>query len=314
MAGNAVAPPYSLWGTIRHHARAWYWATRPFSLTASVVPIAVATALAFQDGKASLPLFLLMLVASLLVQVGTNLVDEYADHARPEGKRKLIAPYKVIALGMLSSGDVRTGAVACFSISTANGAYLVLRTGWPLLAFCLASLLVAFLYAGGPLPLGSLGLGWPLVFLFMGVGMVVASYYVHTHTLATEVWWLSLPVAFLVTAILIANDLRDLEEDSAVGKKTPVTLWGRSFGRWAWTLMLLGAYATVATLVATGQVGALLLLVFLTLPQALGAGLILWREEGRPALSAGMRGTATLHWRFGLLMAVGIALERFLPI
>ena len=149
---------------------AWYWAIRPFSLSASVVPIVIGSVLASRYDAFSSVLFVLMLLASMLVQSATNLVDEYADHAQGQTPGKVLAPYKVIERGVLSAQAVRRGAMVCFGIATLIGVYLVLRTGWPLVLVCLASVAVAYGYSAGPWPLGELGLGEPLVFVFYGTG------------------------------------------------------------------------------------------------------------------------------------------------
>ena len=209
----------------------WYRAARPFTLSASIIPVLVGSSLAYREGRFSLLLFVLALAASLLVQAGANMVDEFSDHARPEGSGKLLAPYKVIALGLLSSKAVKWGAAVCFGVATIVGIYFISVAGWPILAMCLASAAVAYFYSAGPKPLGSIGLGHPLVFFFMGPVMVVGAYYVQTQTFTLEALWLSLPIGCTVTAILIANDLRDMEEDSSVAKITPVTRFGRLFGK-----------------------------------------------------------------------------------
>src|SRR5690349_8188308 len=103
---------------------AWFWAVRPFSLPASVVPVMVGTALAARDGAFAGVHFLLTLVGGMLVQIGTNLVDEYTDHRRRGSQGKLLAPYKVIALGALSAGAVRAGALLSFGLATLIGLYL----------------------------------------------------------------------------------------------------------------------------------------------------------------------------------------------
>ena len=203
----------SAWATTRTYLHIWFRASRPYTLSASIVPVLVGSALAFQERQAGLLLFALVLTGSTLVQVGTNLVDEYADHVRPEATKKFLAPHKVIALGLLSAQSVKLGALVSLGIATAIGLYLVVVTGWPILAICLASIGVAYFYAGGPKPLGTLALGGPLVFLFMGPIMVMGTYYVHTTDITLAVLLLSIPVGCMVTAILVANDLRDLEED-----------------------------------------------------------------------------------------------------
>ncbi|MBI4311203.1 MAG: 1,4-dihydroxy-2-naphthoate octaprenyltransferase [Chloroflexi bacterium] len=301
------------WGRVWRKASPWYRASRPFTLSASAVPVLVGSALAFREGKASFGLFLLVLVASMLVQVTANLVDEYADAARPEGKAKLPAPYKVIALGLLSTTAVKRGALAFFAAATIIGLYLVAVAGWPVLAICLASALVAYLYSAGPRPLGAMALGQPLVFLIMGPAMVMGTYYVHARAFTPETLWLSLPVGCTVTAILAANDLRDEEEDRAAGKRTLVTLLGRRFGRWEWTALAAAAFLLVLALARVAGLGALALLPLLALPPAGVALRAVWRGRGRAELASSLRASAQLHWWLGLLLAAGVALGRLVP-
>ncbi|MBI4299630.1 MAG: 1,4-dihydroxy-2-naphthoate octaprenyltransferase [Chloroflexi bacterium] len=296
---------------LRQNVVAWYWASRPFTLSASIVPVLVGSALAFKEGRASPGLFVLALVASVLVQVGTNLVDEYADHARPEGREKLLAPYKVIARGLLSGAAVKRGAIASFGAAAVVGLYLVSVTGWPILVTCLASVAVAYLYAGGPRPLGTLGLGQPLVFMFMGPVMVMGTYYVHARALTLDVLLLSVPVACTVTAILATNDLRDMEEDRTAGKTSPVTLFGRQFGRWVCTFLVGIAFLWLLALAGAGRQGLLALLPLLALAQAVKMLRMAWRGQDRPALAVALKQAARLHGWFGLLLAAGVALSRF---
>ena len=308
---DATPRPTLAWSRMGTYARRWYLASRPFTLTASVAPVLVGSALAFSEEAASPLMFVLVLTASLLVQVGANLVDEYSDHARPEGAQKVMAPYKVIALGLLSASAVKRGAIASFAVATAIGLYIVLVTGWPVLAISLASLAVAYLYAGGPRPLGTYAIGEPLVFVFMGLIMVMGTYYVHTQTVTVAALLLSIGVGCMVTAILVANNLRDLEEDAAAGKRTLVTLWGLGFGRWMWAGLVVTGIAIPVGLALTGSMGLLLFLPFLALPNAVQAQRTLWRGRDRASLLVGLRQSARLHWRYGVLLAVGVGLARF---
>jgi len=294
-----------------HKLRVWYRASRPFTLSASIVPVLVGSALAFREGQFSLGLFALVLLASLLVQITANLVDEYSDHARPEGNEKLLAPYKVIALGLLSSRAVKWGAAVCFGTATVIALFLISVAGWPVLAICLAAAAVAYFYSAGPRPLGTIGLGHPLVFLFMGSVMVLGTYYVQTRTFTVGALWFSLPVACTVTAILVANDLRDLEEDNAAGKITPVTLFGRRFGRWEWTLLVVAAFLAVIALAVAGGQLPMALLSLLALPQAVSALRAVWHGQERSELALALRASARLHGLLGLLLAIGVALGRF---
>lgn len=294
--------------------RAWYWASRPFSLTAAVAPILVGSALAFREKQANLEIFILVLVASILVQVASNLVDEYYDHTTTNSENKVLAPYKVIASGALSSKEVKSGAIFCFGIAGLIGLYLVLITGWPLLIVCFLSAAAAYCYAAGPRPLGNIGLGHPLVFIFMGLVMVLGSCYVQSHVLTVNAFWLSIPIACSVTSILVANDLRDLEEDKATGKTTFITLWGRGFGRWEWTLLITAEFAIVLALATIKEFGFVVLLPFLALPLAVKALRMVWQGRERKDFVMALYLSSQLHGCLGLLLAVGVGVGYFRPL
>ena len=297
----------------RQKVQTWYRASRPFTLSAALAPVLVGSSLAFRDGRANLGIFILVLMASALVQITANLVDEYSDHARPEGKNKLLAPHKVIALGVLSSQAVKRGAIFCAGIASIIGIFLVVITGWPLLIVCLFSLTTAYFYSAGPRPLGSIGLGHPMVFLFMGPVMVIGSYYVQTHAVTAEALWLSISVGCTVTAILLANDLRDLEEDRAVGKITPVTQFGRLFGKWEWISLTVAAFLIVIA-VAVAENSPLILLALLALPQAVKTSRVVGRARERADFALALKATSLLHGQLGLLLSIGLGLSRFVSL
>lgn len=290
----------------------WFWAVRPFSLPASVVPVLVGTALAAHEGIFDVVRFLLTLVGSVLVQIGTNLVDEYTDHVKGGSAGKLLAPYKVIALGLLSPQAVRTGALLSFGVATIIGLYLVAVSGWPLLLACAASLAVAYGYSGGPFPLGHVGLGEPLVFVFMGLLMVMATYYVQTLALTPAALVASLPVACLVTAILVVNDLRDIDEDQQAGKTSPVSHFGRDFGVGLFLFLVAGAYLGIVLWVSARPALAPLLLVVLALPKAISTSRLITAGKDRGTLNQALRGAAQLHLQFGVLMALGLLASRLI--
>jgi 1,4-dihydroxy-2-naphthoate octaprenyltransferase len=290
--------------------KSWLRAIRPFTLPASIVPVLVGTALAFRDGAFNGWRFALTLLGSMLVQVGTNLVDEYTDHEKAGSQGKLLAPYKVIALGLLSPQAVRAGALLSFGIATVIGLYLVLVTHWVLLLFCAASFLVAYGYSAGPMPLGNVGLGQPLVFIFMGLLMVMATYYVQTVTVTRQALLAAWPVACLVTAILVVNDLRDIEEDRQTGKITPVSRLGGVLGVGTFMLLVGGAYLSVLLWVLAQPTLYPVLLVLLALPQAYAAIRLIKSGETRTILNQALRGSAQLHLHFGVLLALGLVISR----
>jgi 1,4-dihydroxy-2-naphthoate octaprenyltransferase len=291
---------------------AWFWATRPFTLPASVVPVLVGTALAFHDGHFDGVRFVLTLLGSVLVQIGTNLVDEYTDHVKGGSQGKLLAPYKVIALGLLSPQAVRAGAIMSFGVATVIGLYLVMATSWSLLLFCAASLAVAYGYSGGPMPLGNVGLGQPLVFVFMGLLMVMATYYVQTASLTSQALLAALPVAGLVTGILVVNDLRDIDEDRQTGKVTPVSHFGRGFGLGTFLLLVSGAYLSVLLWAVSRPTLLPLLLVLLALPKAMTTTRLIRSGATRATLNQALRGAAQLHLQFGVLLALGLMISRLI--
>jgi 1,4-dihydroxy-2-naphthoate octaprenyltransferase len=287
----------------------WYRAIRPFSLSAALVPVMVGSTLATQYGDFHWRLFCLVLLGSLLVQCGTNLTDEYADHHSGKGaEHKVQAPYKVIAQGLLTPVTVRRGAMACFGLAALIGVYLVSRTSWPLALVCLASVGVAYGYSAGPLPLGHIGLGEPLVFVFMGPVMVLGSFYVQAQRLSWAALWLSVPVGCLVTAILVANNLRDADEDRHCGKHTLVALWGQRPVTWLFCLLVLVAFGMLPVLALSGVVPWVALLPFvLVLPQSWTLIRLIWHGTERAVLHQALRGTAQLHLRFGLLLTLAVS-------
>jgi 1,4-dihydroxy-2-naphthoate octaprenyltransferase len=290
----------------------WFWAIRPFTLPASVVPVLVGTALAVHDGRFDGILFGLTLVGSVLVQIGTNLVDEYTDHVKGGGHGKLLAPYKVIALGLLSPQAVRAGAVASFGVATGIGLYVVAVTNWSLLLVCAASLAAAYGYSAGPWPLGNVGLGEPLVFVFMGLLMVTATYYVQTATLSGQAVLASLPVACLVTAILVVNDLRDIEEDRQAGKVTAVSRYGTGFGLGLFVALVAGAYLSVVGWAVVRPRLLPILLVGFALPKGLATIYLIRADVTRATRNQALRGAAQLHLQFGVLLALGLLLGRLI--
>jgi 1,4-dihydroxy-2-naphthoate polyprenyltransferase len=294
---------------MRQLLASWLWAVRPFTLPASVVPVLVGTALAIHDGFFDGLRFMLTFLGSLLVQIGTNLVDEYADHVKGGSQGKLLAPYKVIALGLLSPQAVRVGAIFSFGVATIIGLYLVMVTSWSLLLFCAASLIVAYSYSAGPMPLGNVGLGQPLVFVFMGLLMVMATYYVQTVTLSREALLAAVPVGCLVTAILVVNDIRDIDEDRQAGKVTPVSYLGQGFGVWMFLALVVVAYLVVLLWVVVSPSFLPLLLVLLTLPKAVATTRLIKFGDTRAMLNQALRGSAQLHLQFGILLALGLVMS-----
>ena len=284
----------------------WFWATRPFSLSASVSPVLVGSALGAIDATVDWLLFAVALTASMAIQIGTNLTDEYSDHRKHGGTGKLLAPHKVIQRGLLSERAVLAGILIVFGYGIAGGLFIVSQTGWPILAIGLASVAAAYLYAGGPYPLGNYGIGEPVVFVFMGPVMVMGAYYVQAEAFTWTGLVVSLPIAFIVTAILHCNNLRDISEDQAVGKRSIAAALGVTGSRWGYALLLAAAYGTIAASAATPTVSAWVALGLLPAPWALFAVRSLFRADDRLAMNRIMIRSAKLHGWTGVTLAAGL--------
>ncbi len=284
----------------------WFWATRPFSLSASIAPVLVGTALAATVGALDWLLFALALTGSVAIQIGTNLTDEYSDHRKSGSEGKFLAPHKVIQRGLLSERAVALGMGAAFGYGVVAGLVIVAHVGWPILAVGLASVAVAYLYAGGPRPLGTLGLGEPVVFVFMGPLMVMSAYYVQQEALTPASFSVSLPVAFIVTAILVVNNIRDVEEDREAGKRSLATAAGTRVATWTYAALLAGAYVSIAGAALGGAVSLWALLGLAPLPWAVGAARALFAAGERPAMNRLLVRSGKLHGLTGLALAAGL--------
>ncbi len=284
----------------------WFWAARPFSLSASAAPVLAGSALAATAGAIDWALFALALTGSTAIQIGTNLTDEYADHKKSGGAGKFLAPHKVIQRGLLSERAVALGMAASFGYGIAAGLAITAQVGWPILAVGLASVAVAYLYAGGPKPLGALGLGEPVVFVFMGPLMVMSAYYVQQETVTASSFYVSLPVAFIVTAILHVNNLRDIAEDQAAGKRSIAASIGVTASRWLYAALLACAYLAIAGVVVAGLASPWALSGLAPLPWAIGAARALFAAEERAVMNRILVRSAKLHGWTGLMLAAGL--------
>jgi 1,4-dihydroxy-2-naphthoate polyprenyltransferase len=286
--------------------RVWFKAVRFFSFTASTIPILVGSSLAFVDHAFTWWLFLVMLVASIACHAGANLANDYFDYRKGIDTDESLGPSKVIQLGLLSSDQVKRGTIKAFALAAALGAVIVWNSGWPVFVLAIFSLAIAIFYTAGPKPLGYVALGELAVFLAMGPAMVGGSYYVLAEQLTWEAAVLSLPIGFLVAAILHANNIRDMSLDRAAGKITLANLLGRRFATVEYAILIIAAYLTIAALIVTAPRFWPVAIVVVTLPVA--NRLIRTVASGPDMLAHNrvLRKTAGLHLRFGALVTLGL--------
>jgi 1,4-dihydroxy-2-naphthoate octaprenyltransferase len=283
-------------------------AIRPKTLTAALVPVSVGTGLAFGAGVGRWLPAIAALVGALLIQIGTNLTNDYYDFKKGADTAERLGPVRVTQSGLISPRTVLAGALGCFGLAILTGIYLVWVGGWPIVAIGLTSVLCGYAYTGGPFPLAYHGLGDVFVFVFFGLVAVTGTYYVQSLTVSPAAWWASIPVGALGTALLVVNNLRDAHTDVKANKRTLVVRLGTGAGKAEYLVLLAASFATPFILYGLGLASAWVFLALLSLPLAVGPLRLVLRAQGA-ALNAALGGTARLQLVFGLLFAVGLFLS-----
>jgi 1,4-dihydroxy-2-naphthoate octaprenyltransferase len=286
---------------------AWWLAIRPATLTASAAPVLVGSGAAWADGTFALWPALAALVGASLLQVGANFANDVFDFERGADNADRLGPQRATQQGWITAGQMKRAMWLAFAGATAVGLYLTYVAGWPVLALGLLSIAAAYLYTGGPKPYGYLGLGDLAVFVFFGFGAVAGTYYVQAHSVSPLAWLAAIPIGALATAILVVNNLRDIETDARAGKYTLAVRLGDGPTRSYYLLLLAIAYLVPAFLWWRGLADAWVMLAWLSLPLALQLASRMRRERGL-ALNGCLVQTARLEVVFGVLLAIGLAL------
>jgi 1,4-dihydroxy-2-naphthoate octaprenyltransferase len=292
--------------------RVWLEASRPFSFTASVTPVVIGSALAALAGPFHWGRFLLALCGSLFLQIGTNMINDYYDYVNGVDTPETLGPSQVIQRGLLSAAEMYWGGIATFAIGSVFGLILVALCGWPILAPGLVSVLAGYFYTANPLSLAYIALGEVTVFIFMGPVIVMGAFFVQREMFTLTSFLVSLPVGCLVAAILHANNIRDLRHDQERGKHTLATVIGRSSANWELAGFVYGAFVITVVLVLFGYAPWPVLLTFVTLRHAIPAVRIPLESETTEKLNDALMHTVKLHLEYGILLAVGLLLSRFL--
>lgn len=290
----------------------WLLASRPATLTAAVAPVLIGGALARRDHVQNGVAFTAALAGALCLQLGSNYANDVFDFEKGADTAARKGPLRVTQAGLVTPAQVKRAMVLAFALATACGAVLVARSGWPIVWLGLASIASAVLYTGGPRPLGYMGLGDVFVFAFFGVAAVTGTYFVQAGRVAGDAWLWSLLPGATSTAILVVNNLRDVDTDMVAGKRTLAVRWGARAGRTEYALLWL--LALLVPLAATWQArssqtaGALwLLLPLLITPVAVRWTRRLAASQDGPAFNKLLGDTAKLHLVAGILAALGIA-------
>ena len=290
-------------------AHIWFMAARPRTLPAAVAPVLVGTSLALGAGHFRPLAFLAALLGAIFIQVGTNLSNDYSDARRGADTEDRLGPVRVTAGGLVPPGRVLFATYVTFGLAVLCGVYLVAVAGWELIAVGAASILAGVLYTGGPRPYGYEGLGELFVFLFFGIVAVSGSYFVQVQALPWEAFACAVPVGLLASAILVVNNVRDLETDRRAGKRTLAVRLGRERTRALYTAMVAGAFVLVPLPWVLGSMTAWLFLPWLAIPLALPLVKVVRTRVDGPSLNGALAKTGALQLVFCLLFSAGILLS-----
>lgn len=292
-----VAPPNSY--------SVWLKGARPQTLPAAVVPVLVGVALAARSGRVNRPLAAATMAAAVLIQVGTNLANDYYDFVAGADNEARLGPRRLTQSGAAAPSSVKRAALGVLGLAALVGLYLVYAGGWPILLVGVLSLLSALAYTAGPWPLAYHGLGDAFVFVFFGLVAVNGTVYLQRREVNLLGLCVSVAVGCLVTAILVVNNLRDIASDRKAGKRTLAVRLGERATRVEYLCLVGGAFLSLPLIARLAGVGTLLALG--ALPLALSEAQAL-RSRRAGELNRSLAGTARLHLLYGLLLAIGLVL------
>lgn len=291
---------------------AWIQATRPRVFTASLVPMGVAAVIAVQDNVFDLFKFVLALIGVMLLQTTANLVNEYMDFRRGSDELKQAGQSMTIKQNLLTPQEVLFGAIFSTVAGSLIGLYLLFQSGPWLWGIGIGAVLIAVTYTAGPFPLAYYGLGELAAGVFMGPMIVLGAYYVMNPNIAPshglELCLIAFPIMFTTAAILHANNIRDLDADSAANKRTLAVIFGRKIARLEYIALLAACYLSQVILVIIAWMPPTTLISLLTIPIALRLIKIFNTETDVKILHPAQGNTAKLHGQIGLLMVIGWAI------
>jgi 1,4-dihydroxy-2-naphthoate octaprenyltransferase len=290
--------------------RIWLMAARPRTLPAAIAPVLVGTAAAV-EWAGRLPrfgAFVAALIGSIFIQIGTNLSNDYSDAKRGADTADRLGPVRVTSAGLVTPQRVLVATWIAFGIAVACGIYLTVVAGVAILIVGILSIAAGVLYTGGPRPYGYAGFGEVFVFLFFGLVAVNGSYYVQLEQLDALPLGLSIAVGFLATAILVVNNVRDVETDRRAGKNTLAVRMGRHDAVVLYRLLVLGAFVVLPIALVAGGGSLWPLIGLLALPLAVPPLRTMANRSDGPSLNAALAQTGALLGALSLLVSLGLLL------
>jgi 1,4-dihydroxy-2-naphthoate octaprenyltransferase len=287
--------------------RIWLMAARLRTLPAAIAPVLVGTALAYELYEVFRPgAFVAALLGSIFIQVGTNLSNDYSDARRGADAEDRLGPVRVTAGGLVPPKQVLMATYVTFGLAVLCGFYLIAVAGIELLFVGVASIAAGVLYTGGPKPYGYEGLGELFVFLFFGLVAVAGSTFAQAEKWPWEAFVLAVPVGLLAAAILVVNNVRDMDSDKRAGKRTLAVRLGRERGRQMYAVMVFASFLVAPLPWLLGPLSPWLLFSWLVLPLALKLVRTVREHADGPTLNEALGQTGALQLAFCLLLSAGI--------
>jgi 1,4-dihydroxy-2-naphthoate octaprenyltransferase len=286
----------------------WLLAIRPKTLTAAVAPVVLGWGIAATTGTLRWGAGVAALFGAVMIQIGTNLVNDVVDFSKGADTAERTGPTRVTQTGLLSSRQVWMGVLVTFGLAGLAGLYLTLIAGWPIALLGLAALLAGIAYTAGPLPLAYIGLGDFFAFIFFGFGAVCGTVFVTAGALPESAWWAGAASGALIVNILVVNNIRDIHTDRIAGRKNIPVVLGRVAAEWEFALMLVLAFAVPPILICKGLASPWVMLAYISLPQGVKLWSILRSGLDGPPLNPILGQTAQMVLRYAFLFAFGLIL------
>ena len=292
--------------------RVWWQLTRPHTLTASFAPVFLGTMIAIRDTQIDWTLFTAMLVASLLIQAATNMFNEYYDFARGLDNEKSVGIGGAIVRNGVKPKTVLGLAFLLYGISGIIGIYICMQTSWWLLVVGGVSMIIGYLYTGGPYPIAYTPFGEVFSGVFMGFLIVIIAFYIQTATITIDSILLAVPSTLLVAAIMMANNIRDIVGDAASGRKTLAILAGRPAAVNILLAFFVLSYVWIVVLVLFGSITPWALLVFISVVKPVKIIKIFKIHTEPLKVMPAMKDTGITNTLFAFLLAIGLLIGHVL--
>ena len=261
--------------------------------------------MAWHDGYFRIDIVLVCLLTALLLQIGSNLANDVFDFERGADTSERLGPTRVTQAGILTPEQVKAGMAIVFGAAALLGLYLAWLGGWVIAILGIAAIISAIAYTGGPFPIGYHGLGDIFVFIFFGLASVAGTYYIQAGMVPLSVWWMTIPPGLIITAILVVNNLRDIENDRKAHKHTMAVRLGETGTKIQYMICMSIAYLVLIPAALFGLIPWSSLLAWLSLPLAIQATKIVLTQMGSP-LNAALAITGQTALVFSLLFWIGL--------